>query len=171
MKKVIQSFILLFCLLYSGCTNTLSQTASLPEYRVKPNSVYDGDTMRVLDSKGHEFKIRFACIDTREIGQYRGEDDRDFLRQLLDKHHNRVKLEIITTDRYNRTVAVVWARNQLVPLEQVKTGQAFVYDKYADDCPYYEKIKEAEIVARQQKIGVWSQESIVYPWDWRRRNR
>lgn len=165
MKKTIP-LILLFCLLYSGCTN-----ASLPEYRVKPNSVYDGDTMRVLDSKGHEFKIRFACIDTREIGQYGGESDRDFLRQLLDKHNNRVKLEIVTTDRYNRTVAVVWANNVLVPLAQVKAGQAFVYDKYADNCPYYKEIKKAENIARKNKIGLWNQKVIVYPWDWRRQKR
>lgn len=169
MNKIIGFFVFIVCVysLINALSLTNSQSAN---YRVKPNSVHDGDTMRVISSEDEELKIRFACVDTREIGQEGGRSDRDFLISLLQKHNNRVKLEIMGKDRFGRTIAVVWAGNLLVPLAQVQAGQAFVYHQYADSCPYYEEIKQAEAIAQKKKIGLWG-EKIEYPWEWRRRNK
>lgn len=64
MNKVIQSLIFVTFLLYLGKSiiNKLplivySETPSLPTYKVKQGSVYDGDTMRVIDNKGHDMGV------------------------------------------------------------------------------------------------------------------
>ncbi|MDY7022876.1 MAG: hypothetical protein SWJ54_16270 [Cyanobacteriota bacterium] len=77
-----------------------------PQYKVVPGSVYDGDTIRVVPMnvngfpKDQQLKIRFACIDAPERKQPGGIEARDELKQLLEMDGNRVKLNIITTDRY-----------------------------------------------------------------------
>ncbi len=102
--------------------NLTLQTANLSTCTVKPGSVYDGDTLRVL-CNGQELKIRFACIDAPETKQPGGIEARDHLRSLLSNANNQVKLKTITTDKYKRTVAELYtSAGELVQLRQVKVS-------------------------------------------------
>jgi endonuclease YncB( thermonuclease family) len=74
--------------------------ASLPEYEVVPESIHDGDTLRVRSSKGEVLKVRFACIDAPELKQAMGEESRNHLRSLINEAGGKVNLQIIETDRY-----------------------------------------------------------------------
>jgi endonuclease YncB( thermonuclease family) len=79
--------------------------ASLPEYEVVANSIHDGDTLRVRSSDGQVLKVRFACIDAPELKQPLGEESRNHLRSFINEAGGKVKLQIIETDRYGRSVA------------------------------------------------------------------
>ncbi len=120
-KKLINGAALIIGLLliaYSCTSRTSeissSQTASpvtsssldFPVWQVKPGSVYDGDTFRVVNGS-EEVKIRFACIDSPEIKQENGIEARDHLRSLLNQAGNQVKVNQTDTDRYGRAVASV----------------------------------------------------------------
>ena len=57
----------------------------LDVWSVKPGSIYDGDTLRVV--KGNqELKIRFCGIDAPELKQTLGVEARDYLRSRFARH-------------------------------------------------------------------------------------
>ncbi|MGH2413034.1 MAG: thermonuclease family protein, partial [Microcystaceae cyanobacterium] len=88
-------------------SKTVSTASALEVWQVKPGSVYDGDTLRVI--KGNqELKIRFACTDSPELKQDKGIAARDHLRSLLNRANNQVKINPVDTDRYGRTVAEIY---------------------------------------------------------------
>jgi micrococcal nuclease len=79
-----------------------------------------------------------------------------------------VKIEAVTTDRYGRTIGIVHVEGNSLSEEIVKSGYAWVYDRYCkkDICDKWQQLEEA---ARQSKIGLWSQEEPVEPWKYRRK--
>ncbi len=146
--------------------------ASLPEYEVVANSIYDGDTLRVRSSKGEILKVRFACIDAPELKQPLGEESRNHLRLIIKKGNNKVKLQPITTDRYGRTVAQLWNGNGLIQSQMAIAGMAYGYDQYKKDCPNWEAIESTQAQAQEAKLGVWKlQGGGQRPWDFRKLNR
>lgn len=155
--------------------NANNSINNLPTCNVKPGSVYDGDTLRVL-CDGQESKIRFACIDAPEVRpkQSGGIEARDHLRSLLSNSNNQVKVNAITTDRYDRTVAELFFLRgnqwQLVQEYQSKEGMVWGYEKYKSDCPSWNGVYKAFIEAQQAKRGIWAGNPIP-PWEWRRQRR
>lgn len=142
-----------------------------PLYSVKSGSVYDGDTLRVLTPNG-EVKVRLACVDSREIQQEGGVKDRNYLRSLLEQNRNQVRLQKTDTDRYGRTVAVLYLANgEAVQEIQAKNGMAFPYAQYKSDCPIWNKVESAGNQAKAKRLGVWSNPNPEYPWDWRKNNK
>jgi endonuclease YncB( thermonuclease family) len=145
-------------------THSVSQTV----YQVKEGSIYDGDTLRVLDSDKNELKIRFACIDAPEKDQQFGIESRDFLRELIAENNNQVELNIITKDKYDRSVAVVYSGGKAVQVSQVENGYVYPYEQYKDDCPIWDDIKKAEAIAIKKRVNVYK-ENLEKPWEYRRR--
>ena len=146
-------------------------------WRVKPGSVYDGDTFRVLGDGGEELKIRMACIDAPELAQDGGKESRDFLRgMLLDNRE--VILTIADTDRYGRTVAEVFAKTDnpevevAVNGEMIAAGQAHFYGQYKSGCPdNAEQYEHLEELAKGGNLGLWASGNVVEPGDYRKRNK
>jgi endonuclease YncB( thermonuclease family) len=149
--------------------------ANLPEFNVVPGSVYDGDTIRVVPvgidgyPKAQQLKVRFACIDAPERDQPGGIEARDGLKKMLVDSNNRVKLNIITTDRYGRSVAEVWNSGGLVQGRLVHLGLAYPYEQYSSDCPNWDIVERAEKYAVDNRLGVWNDPSAVKPWEYRRK--
>ncbi len=152
-------------------TPTQKSTANLPEWRIVPGSVHDGDTIRVSNS-AEELKIRFCGIDAPEIDQPGGVEAREYLKKILDDGGNKVKLDIVDTDRYGRKVAEVWAGGsngeQLLNAVMVVTGQAYHYQQYSGSCPNRASLVSTEKYARDTRLGVWSKPGAILPWEWRR---
>jgi endonuclease YncB( thermonuclease family) len=152
-----------------------SQSQSLPTCEIKPNSVYDGDTLRVF-CDGQESKIRFSCIDSPEVRpkQEGGIEARDHLRELLNQAGNQVKVNATDTDRYGRTVAELWMDRgngwELVQLQQVRDAYVWANAKYKEDCPSWDSIAAAEKEAKAARRGIWAGSPIA-PWEFRSRNR
>ncbi len=140
-------------------------------YQIKEGSIYDGDTLRVISSDNEELKIRFACIDSPEKDQEYGIESRDYLRSLLQSNGNKVNLDITNTDRYGRSVAVLYLLNgEAVQVKQVKNGWVYPYPQYKSDCPIWNDIKKAEAIAKNNRLNIYSK-NLVKPWEWRRNNK
>lgn len=150
----------------------IDPSANLPEYEVVPNSVHDGDTLRVRSADGAVLKIRFACIDAPELKQPLGEESRNHLRSLISRGNDKVRLQPITVDRYGRTVAQLWNNNGLLQSQMTIAGMAYGYEQYKKDCPNWSSIKSTQIQAQQSQIGVWKlPNGGEKPWDYRKSKR
>ncbi|MEM6398787.1 MAG: thermonuclease family protein [Cyanobacteria bacterium P01_D01_bin.116] len=139
---------------------------------VKP--VYDGDTITVKRN-GEKLKVRFACIDSPELKQPMGKKSRDYLRGLISRSQGRVGLNIIKSDRYGRSVAEVWINTPEAGIELVQslmlvTGNAYLYERYKNDCPSWKPMRFSQEYAKSNKIGVWGGE-YEKPWEYRRRRK
>ena len=67
-------------------------------WRVKPGSIYDGDTLRLIGGD-RELKIRLCGIDAPELKQTLGVEARDYLRTAFG-WRVRVRLLIRATELY-----------------------------------------------------------------------
>jgi len=144
--------------------------ASLPEYEVIANSVHDGDTLRVRSSKGEILKVRFACIDAPELKQPLGQESRNYLRSMINEAGGKVKVQIVDTDRYGRSVAELWTKSGLLQSRMTAAGMAFAYDQYSKDCPNWAAVKSSEKAASELKVGVWRSPNFERPWNYRKSN-
>ena len=146
------------------------EAANLPEYEVVAGSVHDGDTLRVRSSKGEVLKVRFACIDAPELKQPLGQESRNYLRSMINEAGGKVKVKVIETDRYGRSVAEIWTKSGLLQSRMATAGMAFAYDQYSKDCPNWDAVKSSEKSAMEFKRGVWRSPNFERPWDYRKSN-
>ena len=144
--------------------------ASLAEYEVVPGSIHDGDTLRLRSSKGEVLKIRFACVDAPELKQPLGQESRNYLRSMINEAGGKVKVQIVDTDRYGRSVAELWTKSGLLQSRMAAAGMAFAYDQYSKNCPNWDAVKSSEKAASELKVGVWRSPNFERPWDYRKSN-
>ncbi|WAL62271.1 thermonuclease family protein [Thermocoleostomius sinensis] len=134
-------------------------------------SVHDGDTMRVL-LNGEEERIRLCGIDAPELKQRLGEASRDHLRSLVNTANQHVIVTIVDIDRYGRKVAEVSQHNgKILNVEQIKSGNAYLYRQYASRCPHNLQMEQAEFSAQRSRIGVWKYPNALKPWEYRKKQR
>ena len=148
--------------------------------------VIDGDTVTIVDDRGFRHRIRFSGIDAPEKNQPYGEESTKNLKLLV--HNKRVLIEYSKYDRYDRIIGVVLVNQQSdlscqekdcvrkinVGLELIKNGLAWHYKKYQFEQREKERedYSDAEINAREKKLGLWADKESMPPWKWRkRRNR
>lgn len=123
--------------------------------------ISDGDTLTVLH-KHESVKIRLAEIDAPEKAQPFGTKSKQALSDLcFDK-----LAEVIpqTKDRYGRTVARVKCDGHDASEQQVRSGMAWVFDRYVTDRSLYQLQDEA----RNNGIGLWVDTNPIPPWEWRK---
>ncbi len=128
--------------------------------------VTDGDTVTVLEDGSQRHKIRLHGIDTPERGQPHYRQAKDALSNLIAGAT--VGIGVVDTDRYGRTVGVIYHDKRNINLAMVQDGHAWWYRKYAQ---YDRQLQGAEAEARDAKRGLWSQPDPIPPWDWRRQQR
>lgn len=149
-------------------------TTEFEVWQLKPGSIYDGDTLRVVRGQ-EELKIRFCGIDAPEKKQPLGIEARDNLRSLVELGNGNILLNPIEKDRYGRTVAEVFAqdsRNTAINLnlQMVRDGYAWHYEQYSGNCPTGKDYAIAQELARKERLGVWNGNHQA-PWEWRRANK
>jgi micrococcal nuclease len=139
----------------------------------KCTRVTDGDTITVV-TDGQKVTIRLVGIDAPEKSHGKHQPGQPFS-QTSTKHlaslvlNKPVDIVSYGTDRYGRTLGVVYVEGKNVNLEMVRTGLAEVYRgrpaKGFDNVPY----QEAEDAARCAGIGMWSLgDKYMSPKDWRK---
>jgi micrococcal nuclease len=128
-------------------------------------SIADGDTLTIKEND-QKSVVRLACIDAPESKQEGGAASTNRLKQLLPIG-TIVNLEIVDTDRYGRTVAIVFKNNLNINLTMVQEGQAVVYPKYIDNCENPHKYFKAQNQAQIIGNGFWGLANRVMPWEWR----
>ena len=127
--------------------------------------VSDGDTITVLRDR-HPQKIRLYGIDCPEKRQPFGTRAKQFTSDMV--FGKAVEVDPVDTDRYGRTVAFVVVGNRLLNEELIRSGLAWVYDRYCYDS-ICDNWKNFQLRARLDKRGLWGDSGEIPPWEFRRR--
>ena len=144
------------------------QNANSSYLPAKIVSIIDGDTIKI-DRDGKPVVVRLACIDAPETQQRGGKASSRRLEELIPIG-TKIKLRMITEDRYGRQVAEVYQDDRLINLRMVKDGQAIVYEDYIDPCDA-QRYREAQRNAERLEAGVWSLDDPIAPWLYRQGKR
>lgn len=125
--------------------------------------VSDGDTLTVLDASNTQFKIRLAAIDAPEKVQAFGQRAKQKLSDLC--YGKTVSVQVVSIDRYGRTVGDVDCAGINANEVMVQSGFAWVYRKYDKGHEYLYAFEED---ARNARRGLWADPNPIAPWDWRK---
>ena len=130
--------------------------------------VIDGDSLKVQrDGEIHE--IRLYGIDTPEYRQPYSNKAKQFTKRLA--YRKIVTLQEKDVDRYGRIVAVVMAQGKVVNRELVRKGLAWFYPRYCREQPLCKELRKLEERAKDDRRGLWRDESPVPPWDWKKKQK
>lgn len=126
--------------------------------------IADGDTITVLHDNKPE-KIRLYGIDCPEKHQNFGQRAKQVASdEVFNKN---VNIKPVTTDRYGRTIAMVYYDgNQSLNEKLIESGLAWVYTQYCDQ-PQCQDWIMIEKNACLKKKGLWSIPSPEPPWEFR----
>lgn len=149
-------------------TQEQQSAQSKDQTEVTLERVVDGDTILMKD-KGERKRMRLLLIDTPESNTQKtgsaqpyGKEAKEFLTSYLkgkkltieyDPKHEKV-------DQYDRTLAYLYADNELVEEVLLKEGLARL-GYYSGDELYFQKLKDAEESARKAKKNIWSKDGYV----------
>ena len=133
--------------------------------------ISDGDTLTARchpapDAPAQTIKVRLAEVDAPERHQPFGSRSRESLASLCMSQNAEVRPVAARggLDVYSRTVAHVTCNGVDANSEQVRTGMAWVFDRYVTDRRLYSLQDEA----RAERRGLWADAKPVAPWEWRR---
>lgn len=133
-------------------------------YRARCVEVIDGDTLRVAAENGEEVKIRLYGVDCPEKGQLFGTAAKKAVQDLV--LNKQVNIVVHDTDKYGRSVALVYGDDFSVQEQLLKQGLTWVYPEYCRIalCDGFYRLEEQ---ARSVQAGLWKYPNIP-PWQWRR---
>lgn len=134
-----------------------------PELTGKVVGIADGDTLTVLIDR-KPVKVRLEGIDAPERSQAFGARSREKLSELV--FGKTVRVVTYGTDRYGRTLGVVYIDGENVNAKMIESGLAWHYKRYSSDA----ELDRLEREARRAKRGLWSDPAPVEPWNWRAHN-
>ena len=138
---------------------------SADENIIKIIFIPDGDTLTIINDNNKKVKIRLFGIDAPETKQKYGQASRDYLRNLVIG--KKLTYKIRSTDDYGRIVATLYRNGKDLNYEMIKAGWAWHYKYYYKS----KKYAEAEKKAREQKLGLWKDETPQAPWNFRHQNK
>ena len=153
---------------------TISASALAGQFSV--TRVTDGDTVKVAGND-EKMTIRLVGIDAPETSKKKNEPGQPFS-QKSTKHlaglvlNKSVEIKSYGTDRYGRTLGVVFVGEKNVNLEMVKAGLAEVYRGKPAGGLNLEPYWNAEAEAKKTGIGMWALgDKYISPKEWRRMHR
>lgn len=152
MKKLI--FLLLFsfsCVFAIECATVIK--------------VYDGDTITVkMLNSGDKYKVRLIGIDTPELKDNKhGKKSpyaslcKKYLSDLILNKDIELECDVQRFDRYNRLLAYVYYKGEMVNLKMLKEGYAKLYT-VPPNVKYVERFKDAQAEAHNERRGLWRYE-------------
>lgn len=120
-----------------------------PAFSVKVIDVIDGDTFVTED----KLRIRLFGVDAPELGDCMSQEAKDRLGELVvDKT---VSLTEPIPDKFGRLMALVYVNDLLVNEDIVKNGYGLYQREGGTET---ETLKAANTYARENKLGIFSQE-------------
>ena len=129
--------------------------------------VSDGDTITVLDADKTEHKVRLMGIDAPEIKQDFGGASKQALSNYI--YQREVTVEYKKKDRYQRILGKVILDKQDICLTMISDGLAWHYKDYEKEQSKIDRdlYSQAELKARQAKIGLWRVNDAINPKEYR----
>jgi rare lipoprotein A (peptidoglycan hydrolase) len=136
-------------------------------------SVPTADSLTVLAGE-KQLHLRLCGIDAPELTQPGGKQAQTFLKQLLSRGQQVVQF-IPMRQQSSYLIAEVFIAGaasdaEATPLfvnqELVRSGEAYVYQPYVQECPHQQDLVQAETLARQRLGQIETHASR--PWDYRR---
>ena len=147
-----------------------------PARKVAVIRVIDGDTVVVqekggiLTGKGQE-RIRLWGIDAPESSQTGGNEATDHLKRLIGRRRD-IYLTRVVKDQYGRTVGIIHPESGTIDnaynYGMVRDGHAHCYMLSGAQTARY---KNAERVAKQNKLGMWRRNKIKHPSQYRKEEK
>ncbi|EAL52524.1 thermonuclease family protein [Campylobacter upsaliensis RM3195] len=134
----------------------------------KVSKVIDGDTIELLAKENPynhitKLKIRLYGIDAPELKQAYGKEAKEYLSALILKQE--VSLIIENKDKYDRFVGTLFLKGQDINKEMVKNGYAHAYESFS------KKYLTEQADAKMFKLGLWQDERVMSPSEFRHINR
>lgn len=129
--------------------------------------ITDGDTITVLDADKTEHKVRLMGIDAPEKKQDFGAASIKALSNYI--YQKEVTVEYKKLDKYKRKVGKVILDKQDICLAMIELGMAWHYKEYEKEQSITDSdlYRQAELKARESKIGLWHKEGAVKPSEFR----
>ncbi|MEC8313581.1 MAG: thermonuclease family protein [Verrucomicrobiota bacterium] len=155
LKKLFFMITILFLFVLTANSNVLK---GLVEY------VTDGDTINVK-SEDKIYVIRLYGIDAPEKNQPYGNKVTTFLKDKLES--KQVTINYSSKDRYGRIIGKVYYDGIYINELLIKIGGAWHYKQYSNDVD----LNTAEQSAKKNRLGIWNQELVIPPWEWRKGKR
>jgi len=118
-----------------------------------------------MPTGAENIKVRLAEIDAPEKGQPWGNRSKQHLTTVCFNKPAEVRLA--SRDRYGRGVARVSCAGVDANTEQVRSGMAWVFTRYVEDWTLFGVQRDARVA----KVGLWTDEQPVPPWEWRSERR
>lgn len=122
--------------------------------------VHDGDSVTLLVNRT-QHKIRLIDIDAPELGQDFGTKSKQALSKQI--HGKTVIVKSKGKDQYGRTLGTIYAANRNINWWMVEHGWAWQYTKYNTN----PKLAALLAKAKSSKIGIWSVNGSIPPWEYR----
>lgn len=122
--------------------------------------VIDGDTFIIINHvvDNRKSRVRLAYIDAPEIKQDYGKESKQFCEKLIGC---KVKIVYSKKDRYGRILGEVFDHSISINKLLVANGLAWSYKN--------KEYKVLESWARENKMGLWSQNNPIPPWEFRKK--
>lgn len=128
--------------------------------------VADGDTITLLLQGQKKLKVRLYGVDCPEYKQDFSTAARNFTKKQV--YQQTVSVKEMDVDQYGRVVGIVFLPDGTeLNTDLLKNGLAWHYTQFDQSLEYAQAMKEAQI----KKIGIWSMNSPVPPWEFRRNQR
>lgn len=156
-------FVFTFSLLFFSCeiSGEINRD-SLSGHVVK---IIDGDTYDIVLNR-KQTRVRMFGIDAPERGMDYYKVAKEYLGSLC--MNQMIRIEVINTDRYGRIVAKSFLSDgRELGAEMIKAGLAWHFKRYSDD----ESLSQFEIIARENRIGLWQANNPTPPWNYRKRKK
>lgn len=144
--------------------NNVSESDGGKAYKAFCIRVIDGDTIAVRTKDDKVQTIRLYGIDCPEKGQLFGANAQKFAAELV--LNKEVSVHPVDTDKYGRTVALVFDDNISMQKKLLQNGLTWVYPKYCK-IAVCEEFYALEKKARSEKAGLWEYHDTA---PWLRRN-
>ncbi|WP_255571219.1 thermonuclease family protein [Halomarinibacterium sedimenti] len=151
-------FFVFICFLF--CLRIAAQSNSIEG---KVVAITDGDTFKLITKDSTLYRIRVANIDCPERKQPFSKRAKQFTSQAI--FGDTVLVMYDKKDRYGRIIGFVkYDNGRDLSEELLKNGLAWHFIKYSKD----KTLQALEDRAKINKIGLWSENNPIAPWDWRK---
>ncbi len=129
--------------------------------------VIDGDTLDVLTGDKTQIRVRVAGIDAPEKSQAFGQKSKQALSDLV--YGKTVSVLWKKHDRYKRVIGKIEVDKVDAGLAMIQSGLAWHYKKYQSEQSRHDRAlyHSAEVAARSERLGLWTDNDPIAPWDFR----